>query len=158
MPIVSSRRISHFLTLACALLAVAAAADTMTPRAQIEARQSNFKDLGGAFKTVRDQLRLSKPNLIAIEQAAQSVKEFSEQHANWFPKGTGPEAGFETAAKPEIWSDPQGFADANKRFATEGAKLLVLAQAKDVPGLKTHVQAVGQACKGCHDKYRVPQD
>jgi len=158
MPIVSSRRISHFLTLACALLAVAAAADTMTPRAQIEARQSNFKDLGGAFKTVRDQLRLSKPNLIAIEQAAQSVKEFSEQHANWFPKGTGPEAGFETAAKPEIWSDPQGFADANKRFATEGAKLLVLAQAKDVPGLKTHAQAVGQACKGCHDKYRVPQD
>jgi cytochrome c556 len=138
--------------------AAIALAETMTPRAQIEARQSNFKDLGGAFKTVRDQLRLSKPDLSSIEQAAQSVKEFSEQHANWFPKGTGPEAGYETAAKPEIWTDPQGFAVANKRFAEEGAKLFVLAQAKDLAGLKAHATVLGQACKGCHDKYRVPQD
>jgi cytochrome c556 len=133
-------------------------AETMTPRAQIEARQSNFKDLGGAFKTVRDQLRLSRPDLISIEQAAQTVKDMSHEHANWFPRGTGQEAGFKTAAKPEIWNDPQGFATANKRFAEEGAKLYALAQAKDIAGLKAHVLVVGQACKGCHDKYRVPQD
>ena len=132
--------------------------EALSPRAQIEARQSNFKDLGGAFKTVRDQLRLSKPDLTAIEQAAQSVKEFSEQHANWFPRGTGPEAGFQTAAKPEIWTDPQGFAAANKRFAEEGAKLYALAQARDVVALKAHAPVLGQACKNCHDRYRVPQD
>jgi cytochrome c556 len=133
-------------------------AETMTPRAQIEARQSNFKDLGGAFKTVRDQLRVSRPDPVAIEQAAQSVKELSADHANWFPKGTGPEAGFKTAAKPEIWTDPQGFAAGNKRFAEEAAKLYVLAQAKNLDGLKGQVQSVGQACKGCHDKYRVPEE
>ena len=135
-----------------------AAADTLSPRAQIEARQSNFKDLGGAFKTVRDQLRLSKPDMNAIQQAALSVKEFSEQHSTWFPKGTGPEAGVQTAAKPEIWSDPQGFASANKRFAEEGAKLYALSEAKDVAGLKAHTQVLGAACKNCHDTYRVPQD
>src|SRR5690349_7054757 len=75
-------------------------AESLTPRAQIEARQSNFKDLGGAFKTIRDQLRLSRPDLIAIEQAAQSVKEMASEHANWFPKGTGPESGYDTDAKP----------------------------------------------------------
>jgi cytochrome c556 len=133
-------------------------AHTMTPREQIEARQSNFKDLGGAFKTVRDQLRLSRPDFISIEQAAQTVKEMSHEHANWFPNGTGQEAGFKTAAKPEIWSDPQGFAIANNRFAEEGAKLYALAQAKDLDGLKAHALVVGQACKACHDKYRVPQD
>ena len=158
MHIVLTYRVFAAFTLGLCLFAASVWAESMTPRAQIEARQSNFKDLGGAFKTVRDQLRLTRPDLAAIEQAAASVKEFSEQHANWFPRGTGPEAGFETAARPEIWSDPQGFAAANKRFAEEGAKFYALALAKDVAGLKVHATVLGQACKGCHDKYRVPQD
>jgi cytochrome c556 len=150
----------------CSMLALTAAcsiyswvhAEALTPRAQIEARQSNFKDLGGAFKTIRDQLRISRPDPIAIEQAAQSVYEMSQEHANWFPKGTGPEAGYKTDAKPEIWSDAPGFATANKRFAEEGAKLYALAQAKNIDELKKHAPVVGQVCKGCHDKYRLPQD
>jgi len=141
---------------ACFLAPVLAA--EMTPRAQIEARQSNFKDLGGAFKAIRDQLRLTRPDPIAIEQAAQSVYEMSQEHANWFPKGTGPETGYETAARPEIWSDSQGFAAANKRFAVEGAKLYSLVRAKNFDELKQHVPMVGQSCKGCHDKYRLPQE
>jgi cytochrome c556 len=147
-----------FLILAATITCSWVYAEALKPREQIEARQSNFKDLGGAFKTIRDQLRISRPDPIAIEQAAQSVKEMSSEHANWFPKGTGPESGYDTDAKPEIWSDAPGFAVANKRFAEEGAKLYALAQAKNIDGLKQHVPVVGQACKGCHDKYRVPQN
>jgi len=140
------------------IVASAVCAVELSPRAQIEARQSNFKDLGGAFKTIRDQLRLSRPDPIAIEQAAQSVYEMSQEHGKWFPKGTGPESGYETDAKPEIWLDPQGFAAANSRFSEEGARLYALAQAKNIDELKKHVPLVGQSCKGCHDKYRLPQD
>jgi len=142
-----------------ALLATATAvAEALSPRAQIEARQSNFKDLGGAFKTLRDQLRRSSPDLISIEQAAQSVKELSHDQAVWFPKGTGPETGIKTDAKPEIWSDSAGFVAANKKLAEESAKLYAVALAKDIEGIKANVLVVGQACKGCHDKYRVPRD
>jgi len=144
---------SSIATAACTAYAI-----DLTPRQQIEARQSNFKDLGGAFKTIRDQLRLSRPDPIAIEQAAHSVYEMSQAHAMWFPKGTGPESGYETDAKPEIWTDAQGFASANQRFVDAGAKLYSLAQAKNIDGLKQHVPAVGQACKNCHDKFRLPQD
>jgi cytochrome c556 len=135
-----------------------ALAQGMTPKQHIEARQSHFKDMGGAFKTVRDQLRRPTPDLTAIAQAAQSVKELAQDQPNWFPKGSGPEAGAKTAAKPEIWSDAANFSAAMQKLRDAAGKLDSLAQAKDVDGLKAHVTGMGQACKGCHDKYRVPEE
>src|SRR5262249_60344600 len=52
----------------------------MTPEQVIKARQSNLKDLGGAFKAVRDQLKLSQPNIAEIKQAAQQIR--SEEHTS----------------------------------------------------------------------------
>jgi cytochrome c556 len=121
-------------------------------------RQSNLKDLGGAFKTVRDQLKRSTPNMAEIKQAAQQINDLSADQKHWFPKGSGPEAGIKTAAKPEIWSDATGFAAALDTFSIEAPKLLVLANANDVEGLKSQAKIVGDACKDCHDKFRVPDE
>ena len=134
------------------------AAEGVSPKQAIEARQSNLKDLGGAFKTIRDQLRISSPNIQEIKLAAQQVMDLVADQDHWFPKGTGPEAGVETDAKPEIWSDPTGFAKAQKELAEQAPKLLTLASANDLAGLRSQVPLVAQSCKGCHDKYRVPQD
>jgi cytochrome c556 len=134
------------------------AAEGVSPKQAIEARQSNLKDLGGAFKTVRDQLRISSPNIQEIKLAAQQIKDLVGDQDHWFPKGTGPEAGFKTDAKPEIWSDPAGFAKARKELAEQAPKLLTFADANDLAGLRSHVPVVAQSCKGCHDKYRVPKD
>jgi len=139
----------------CALSAVAA---TMTPRQAVEARQSNFKDMGGAFKAIRDQLRRGTPDIVAIQQAAQQMKDYADQQHTWFPKGSGPEAGVKTDAKAEIWSDTAGFSEVQKVFAAEAPKLLTAANAKDIDGLKAQVLVVGKTCKGCHDKYRVPDE
>lgn len=130
----------------------------LSPQQAVAARQSNLKDLGGAFKTIRDQLRISKPNVSEIKLAAKQIKDLVDDQQHWFPKGTGPESGVETDAKPEIWTDPAGFAAAQKAFAEQAPKLLTLATAEDLAGLKSQVPLVGQTCKGCHDKYRVPQD
>jgi len=121
-------------------------------------RQSNLKDLGGAFKTVRDQLKRSTPNMAEIKQAAQQINDLSADQGRWFPKGSGPEAGVKTAAKPEVWTDPTGFAAALEKFSAEAPKLLTLANANDLEALKNQAKLVGEACKGCHDKYRVPDD
>jgi cytochrome c556 len=121
-------------------------------------RQSNLKDLGGAFKAVRDQLKRSTPNIAEIKQAAQQISDLAADQRHWFPKGSGPEAGIKTAAKPEIWSDTTGFAAALDRFSAEAPKLLQLANASDLEGLKAQAKVVGDTCKGCHDKYRVPDD
>jgi cytochrome c556 len=86
------------------------------------------------------------------------MKDYADQQHTWFPKNSGPAAGINTAAKPEIWSDAAGFAEVQKVFATEAPKLLIAANAKDIDALKAQVLVVGKACKGCHDKYRVPDE
>jgi cytochrome c556 len=152
-----SRLMCALILGASAVSAVAIAA-SMTPRQAVEARQSNFKDMGGAFKAIRDQLRRSSPDMVAIQQAAQQMKDYADQQHTWFPKGSGPEAGVKTDAKKEIWTDVAGFAEVQKVFAAEAPKLLGLANQKSIDGLKAQVLLVGKSCKGCHDKYRVPEE
>lgn len=120
------------------------------------ARHENFKQVGGAFKGAMDEARKGAPDVNAIGASAQKLVALSSQLPAWFPRGSGPESGAETAAKPEIWSDPQGFSAAAKRLQAESAKLQQLASAGDPAAAKAQVMAVGGACKGCHDKFRVP--
>ncbi len=152
------------LRLACvagALLATTAGlsiAAGESPDAIIKARQTHLKDMGAAFKTVRDETRKSEPGMAQVKEAAGVIAKAAAEIDTWFPTGSGPESKFETDAKPEIWADPQGFAAAAKTLKTEAPKLQQLANANDVAGVKGQVAKLGGACKGCHDKYRVPQD
>jgi cytochrome c556 len=124
----------------------------------IKARQTHLKDLGAAFKTVRDQTRKSEPEMAQVKQAAGVIAKAASEIDTWFPKGSGPDSKFETDAKAEIWADPAGFATAAKALKAEAPKFQQLANANDIAGVKAQAGKVGAACKGCHDKYRVPQD
>ena len=121
------------------------------------ARHQNFKQIGGAFKSAFDESKKSSPDTTVIGASAQKLSTLSSQLPTWFPKGTGPESGAKTDAKPEVWSDAQGFAAAAKRFQAESVKLQQVAATGDGKAAKAQVMAVGGACKGCHDKYRVPE-
>jgi cytochrome c556 len=122
----------------------------------VKVRQQHFKDQGKAFKGVIDELKKDQPDKALIAANAEKLKVSSSQLATWFPKGSGPEAGAKTEAKPEIWSDAAGFAAAADRFKAEGAKFADVAKAGDLDAIKAETRAVGGACKNCHDKYRVP--
>jgi cytochrome c556 len=124
----------------------------------IKARQTHLKDLGAAFKTVRDQTRKSEPEMAQVKDASAVIAKAASEIDTWFPKGSGPDSKFETDAKAEIWADPAGFATAAKALKAEAPKLQQLANANDVAGVKAQAGKLGGACKGCHDKYRVPQD
>jgi cytochrome c556 len=145
-------------TLALGAHSDAAQADQLMGQEAVDARQHNLKDLGGAFKAVRDQTRKSQPDMIQVEQAAEQIQQLAADMNKWFPKSSEPSEDIETDAKAEIWTDSKGFANALAKFQQEAPKLLTLAKAKDAAGLKQQVAAVGGACKGCHDKYRVPQE
>jgi cytochrome c556 len=124
----------------------------------IKSRQAHLKDLGAAFKEVRDLLRNSQPDPAKLKSSADQIANLAAQLPNWFPKGSGPEAGIKTDAKPEIWSDPAGFERAVKLLQEEAPKLQQLAAANDVAGIRAQVGKLGGACKNCHDSYRVPQN
>lgn len=57
----------------------------------------------------------------------------------------------ETLAKPEIWTDPDTFAAAQKSVETA---LTGLAATSDEAGFKKAFMALGAACKGCHENFR----
>jgi cytochrome c556 len=66
--------------------------------------------------------------------------------------------GFKTEALPSIWEKPEEFAAANKKLVDESAKLITLAGGGDKAAVGAQAMAMGGACKGCHDKFRVDDE
>jgi cytochrome c556 len=120
-------------------------------------RHKNFKEMGGAFKAIMDELKKDTPDKAVVAAKARTVKTLAADLPHWFPKGSGPETGMKTLAKPVIWTDPKGFGAAATRLQVETAKLDAVAQAGDMAGVKAQFAATGKACKNCHDKFRKPE-
>lgn len=140
-----------------AVLTAGAATAAQTAAQTIAARQAGYKQMGGAFKVINDQLKAGSPDTAAIAAAAKKISDVSTAQFSWFPKGSGPEAGVKTRAKADIWSDPAGFAAAQKALQTQAAKMQQLALAKDVEGMKAQARALGGACAGCHKAFRAEE-
>lgn len=127
----------------------------MTVKEQIEARQHNLKDLGGAFKAVNDQLKTDAPQIEQIRLAAQEIASHAREIGNWFPAGTGPDSGVKTEALAIIWTDEAGFKAAAERFGAEAGKLTDVVTTDDLAAIKAQATATGGVCKSCHDTYRL---
>ncbi|HEU5134028.1 MAG TPA: cytochrome c [Steroidobacteraceae bacterium] len=136
------------------LVAVAYAA---TPRETQQARHEHYEELGKAFKAIRDQTSASSPDFTALQKNAEVVHEASVDQQQWFPKGTGPEAG-KTRALPDIWAKPADFEAAQKMFSERAPKLLAAVKSKDVDAVKAAFKETGGACKNCHDTFRAPEE
>ena len=139
------------------LSSVAAAVLAATPQELQKKRHDHYHELGDAFKAVRDGAKASTPDWAAIEKAAADVNKASVNQQQWFPKGTGPEAG-KTRALPEIWSKPDDFTAATKMFEDKSAALLAAARTKDVDAVNKAFRDTGGACKNCHDTFRAPEE
>jgi cytochrome c556 len=61
----------------------------------------------------------------------------------------------ETFAKAEVWTDAAGFEAAGNASYDATQKLMAVT---DLAGLKAAFPAVGEGCKGCHDKFRRPKE
>jgi cytochrome c556 len=156
MPAKLFRSVSAFVFTA-SLIAAVQAASAATPAELQKVRHDHYKELGDAFKAVRDASKSDSPDFAAIEKAAEVVNKASVDQQQWFPKGTGPEAG-KTRALPEIWSKPDDFTAAQKMFADRAPKLLAAAKTKDVAAITAAFKDAGGACKNCHDTFRKPED
>ena len=74
-----------------------------------------------------------------------------------FPAGTGKgETSAETQALPTISQDRAGFERAAATFAAATARLAELAAANNTAGFTKQLEAVNQACNGCHAVYKQP--
>jgi cytochrome c556 len=124
----------------------------------VKARQQGLKALGAAFKTIRDELKADAPDAAKIRKASVDITQAAGAIDKWFPAGTGPDSSVKTDAKPEVWTDPAGFATAREAFVREANKWAQLGNSADASAWKEGAASLGQSCKGCHDKYRVKKE
>jgi cytochrome c556 len=122
----------------------------------MKARHDGMESMGKDLKTLHRDLDSDDPNVGEIRSAAADIYKNSKAATNWFPAGTGPEAG-KTAAKPEIWQNPQDFAvklALLQHYADEFYKAAITG---DVGTLKANEDTLSGACKACHDIYRAEE-
>ena len=122
----------------------------------IEARQQGYKTLGGSFKTIRDNLQAGdSADMDAVKAAAAKMDELADDIGDWFPAGSGPEAGVETEALPVIWEDPAGFTAAIGVLKAATTTMKAAADSGEMAAIGAAVRPLGGACGNCHDTYRV---
>ncbi|OQW45658.1 MAG: hypothetical protein A4S16_00200 [Proteobacteria bacterium SG_bin6] len=119
----------------------------------VAARQAGFRLMAADFVGLKaaidrgdDVKRLAFP--------AGAIAGWGKALPGLFPAGS---ATPESKALPSVWSDRAGFEAAAAKLAIEAGKLAELAKAGDTTGFAGQYQAVGGACKACHDKYRVEE-
>jgi cytochrome c556 len=130
------------------------------PAVIIEGRQANYRELGGAYKGITDELKKGKPTAMMLRHYADQLESLARAQADgdWFPSGTGREAGIDTAAKDEIWKERPEFDKWRKALVLESGKLSSQVKAGDLEALKQQHKAVGKVCAGCHKPFREKED
>jgi cytochrome c556 len=121
----------------------------------IEDRQAAMKANGQTMKLLGGMAQGETPfDAAVVKEQAEAMAARYEAEKAMFPPGSdkGPP---ETYAKPEIWTDPEGFA-ALMNEAIEAS--LALAAVTDQAKLGEALGAVGTVCKNCHEKYSRPKD
>lgn len=147
------------LSLAALLLAgstgFASAADEI-----ILLRQALMNANQESAKTIVAMLRRQIPFDAAIAAAALStVAHDSEVLPTFFPAGT--EAATDPAnkseARPEVWSDMDGFRALADKMAKDAAAAAAAA-AGDQQAFLAAFKTVSDNCNACHEKYRIESD
>lgn len=126
--------------------------------AVIKERQDNFKAIGGAFKAVRGELEADAPDFALIAAKAGDINTRAGKIAGYFPAGTSVDDGFKTEALPAIWAKPEEFKAAAQKLADESAKLAEVAAGGDTEAVAAQAMAMGGACKGCHETFRLDDE
>ena len=145
------------LALATLVLAASYAAYTATPAVTnaIKARQASYKEIGGAFKSINDELKSGSPDMNSVRPLARDIATRAALLPKYFPKGSGPESGIKTRAKTEIWKDNAAFVKLQGDMITAAKALDAAAASGNVAGLGAARTSLGGTCKSCHDRFRA---
>ena len=90
-----------------------------------------------------------------VTASLETFRHTAEQAGGLFPPGS--ETGHDTEARPEIWTDREGF-DARLADFNAAVTAAIDAGPESLDELKPVLGDVTKTCKGCHDNYRVEHE
>jgi cytochrome c556 len=147
------RRVAMTIALGALTFVTLSIADSSPSADIIRTRQQALKTMGASLKTVRDQMRQADPDMTAIKEAGANIQKTAGKLEAWFPPGTGPEAGVKTAARPEIWADPNTFEQKRADLVAAAAVFSKITASGDKDAIRGAVAPLNRTCKSCHDKF-----
>jgi len=140
--------------LACTLVlsACSDAAKDTHPQQLLTKRVAVFKKMTQTLEPLgqvaRGRKDYVKPEFV---EGAQALKDLASQPWAFFTAdGNYPP----THAKPEVWSQPTEFKQAQDKFLANVDKLVTVADSGDLPTISTAVNEVEKSCKSCHQQFR----
>lgn len=145
--------------LVVALTAVALSSGALAqvkPEQQIKWRQSVMQVQGWSMARIKANIE-GTYNKDQVVQAANILQATANGGlGSLFPAGTEKGKGWhDTEAKPEMFTDGDKVKEVAGAFNKEANELAKVAASGDAAAVKAQFGKVGQACKGCHDKFRV---
>jgi len=134
-----------------AVVAVPASAQFAKPEDAIKYRQSALTLMASHFGRMDAVVKGRVP--YDVEQIKQNVALVSTlARLPWAAFGQGTEGG---GARPEVWSQTEGFQKAQQRLLGSIDDLSAAAETGDLGKLREAFGKVGASCKACHDVYRA---
>lgn len=124
----------------------------------IETRQENFKTFGKSAKSISDAIKTGDPTSDDVISAINTLEDLSNELETWFPEGSGPDSGVKTAAKADIWENPEAFAAAADEFQLAADALREAGESGDAGAIKLAFGSVGKTCGNCHDDFKMDDD
>jgi len=119
-------------------------------------RHELMEGVGEAAKPVGKMLKgESNFDVDVLMASLQTWQEASAVFGDLFPAGS--ETGNDTEAAPAIWEDRAGFEEALAKFRDATAVALA-ASPTTLEAAKPVVGPIFDACKGCHDNYRIEEE
>jgi len=124
--------------------------------AALAERQAVMWSMQVHFNAIKDAIGAG--NNKAVEDHASAINGFAKVLVNFFPKGSGPEAG-KSRALPKIWEEWDEFTKRPEALAVESEKLMQIAKSGgDAKAMGDQFGALGKnACGTCHQNYRAPR-
>jgi cytochrome c556 len=116
----------------------------------VRERMELMTDMGHRLVAISKRLRANN-ELNRIPDDVRAIHDLAAKILPLFPAGSNQ---YPTAAKPELWKNPDDFKDKAKALEIEAEKLTQTSIA-DGKALRDQFRAVAFACDACHDKYRM---
>ena len=118
----------------------------------IKERMEKFQESKNLMRTINKSL--SDNNFDVITQSAEKLNKWANEMHEYFPKGSEANTSNKSQASDKIWSDPEGFKKAVKKFEITSAKLIKISQNKNIDDTVSSFREVAASCKGCHQQFR----
>ena len=143
------------LTLSACALVLSACSDSAKdthPQQLVSKRQAIFKQFTKALEPMGQVARQRKDYVKAeFVDSAQALQVLATQPWVYFtPDSNYPP----TRAKPDVWSQPGEFKQAQQSYLDAVAQLAQLAASADLPAIQSAVNTVEKSCKNCHSQFR----